>query len=177
MAASDWVNFCLGCGWARKTVLQAALVFEGALACRTCGVDLMGAGRVHFRPVVETSTEFPLHTVLLFAAMAVGMGGVPLCLAWLWARLFSPQKPGPDKTSNYECGLASEGDPGGQQNVQYYLYAIVFLVFDVESVFLIPFAAAFTGLSLGAVLAMAVFLLLLAEGLVWAWLKGILTWH
>ncbi|MBL9138980.1 MAG: NADH-quinone oxidoreductase subunit A [Verrucomicrobiales bacterium] len=109
--------------------------------------------------------------------MAIGMGVVPLGLAWLWARFFSPRKPGPEKSSNYECGLASEGDPGGQQNVQYYLYAIVFLVFDVESVFLIPFAAAFTGLPIGAVLAMAVFLLLLAEGLVWAWLKGILTWH
>ena len=88
--------------------------------------------------------------------MAVGMGVVPLGLAWIWAQLYSPKKPGPEKSSNYECGLASEGDPGGQQNVQYYLYAIVFLVFDVESVFLIPFAAAFTGLSLGAVLAMAV---------------------
>jgi NADH-quinone oxidoreductase subunit A len=57
------------------------------------------------------------------------------------------------------------------------LYAIVFLVFDVESVFLIPFAVAYSGLPLGAVLAMAVFLLLLAEGLVWAWLKGILSWR
>lgn len=109
--------------------------------------------------------------------MAVAMGVVPLLLAWLWARTFSPRKPGPEKSANYECGLASSGDPGGQQHVQYYLYAIVFLVFDVESIFLIPFATAFTGLPLGAVLAMAVFVLLLAEGLVWAWLKGILSWR
>lgn len=126
---------------------------------------------------METSTAFPLQIVLIFALMAVGMGVVPLTLAWIWARVYSPRKPGQEKSANYECGLASGGDPGGQQNVQYYLYAIVFLVFDVESVFLIPFAAAFTGLSLGAVLAMAVFLLLLAEGLVWAWMKGILNWH
>ncbi len=105
------------------------------------------------------------------------MAVVPLLLARLWARFFSPPKPGPIKTSNYECGLASEGDPGGHQTVHYYLYAIVFLVFDVESVFLIPFATAFTGLPLGAVLAMAVFLLLLAEGLVWAWIKGVLSWR
>jgi NADH:ubiquinone oxidoreductase subunit 3 (subunit A) len=52
----------------------------------------------------------------------------------------------------------------------------VFLIFDVEAVFLLPFAAAFTGLSLAACLAMLVFLLLLVEGLVWACQKGVLTW-
>lgn len=126
---------------------------------------------------MEPLLEFPNHVVLVFAAMAVGFGLGPILLARLWALKFSPAKPGIEKSSNYECGLASAGDPGGQQSIHYYLYAIVFLVFDVESVFLIPFAAAYTGLSLGALLAMAVFLLLLAEGLVWAWLKGVLTWH
>lgn len=109
--------------------------------------------------------------------MAVGFGVGPILLARIWALTFSPAKPGKDKSSNYECGLASAGDPGGHQNIHYYLYAIVFLVFDVESIFLIPFAAAYTGLSVGALITMAVFLLLLAEGLVWAWLKGVLTWH
>jgi len=126
---------------------------------------------------VENVQPFPHHVVLTFAGMAVAMGVVPLLLAHLWARFFAPSKPGPEKTSNYECGLASSGDPGGQQSVHYYLYAIVFLVFDVESVFLIPFATAFTGLPLGAVVSMAIFILLLAEGLVWAWLKGILSWR
>lgn len=126
---------------------------------------------------MEAAAPFPLEVVLTFAVMGVAMAVVPLGLAWLWARLFSPAKPGPEKSSNYECGLPSAGDPGGHQSVHYYLYAIVFLVFDVESVFLIPFAVAFTGLSLGAVLSMAVFLLLLAEGLVWAWMKGILSWR
>jgi NADH-quinone oxidoreductase subunit A len=126
---------------------------------------------------MEPARDVPQHVVLLFALMAVSMGLVPLFLARLWARFFSPAKPGPQKSANYECGLASEGDPGGPQSVHYYLYAIVFLVFDVESVFLLPFATAFTGLSLGAVLSMGVFVLLLAEGLVWAWAKGILRWH
>jgi NADH:ubiquinone oxidoreductase subunit 3 (subunit A) len=126
---------------------------------------------------VEPLREFPHHIVLTFAVMAIAMGAVPLLLARLWARLFSPAKPGPEKQANYECGLASAGDPGGHQSIHYYLYAIVFLVFDVESVFLIPFATAYSGLSLGAVISMAVFLLLLAEGLVWAWLKGILSWR
>lgn len=127
--------------------------------------------------LMEPMLEFPLSVVLTLVAMGVGMAMVPLLLARLWAIYFSPAKPGPEKNSNYECGLASAGDPGGNHGVHYYLYAIVFLVFDVESVFLIPFAVAYSGLPLGAVLAMAVFLLLLAEGLVWAWLKGILSWR
>lgn len=126
---------------------------------------------------MEPLREFPHHVVLVFAAMAMSMGLVPLALAAAWARLFSPKKEGPEKNSNYECGLATGGDPGNYQSVDYYLYAIVFLVFDVESVFLIPFATAYSGLSMGAVLAMAAFLLLLAEGLVWAWIKGLLSWH
>jgi NADH-quinone oxidoreductase subunit A len=59
---------------------------------------------------------------------------------------------------------------------EYYLYAIIFLIFDVEVIFLLPFAVAFSGLSIGASISMLVFLLLLAEGLVWAWQKGVLTW-
>ena len=55
-------------------------------------------------------------------------------------------------------------------------YAILFLIFDVEVLFLLPFAVAFTGLSAGALVAMLVFILLLAEGLVWAWHRGYLEW-
>jgi NADH:ubiquinone oxidoreductase subunit 3 (subunit A) len=60
---------------------------------------------------------------------------------------------------------------------EYYLYGILFLIFDVETVFLLPFAVAFTGLSVGAFLAMMVFILLLVEGLAWAWMKGLLKWR
>ena len=59
---------------------------------------------------------------------------------------------------------------------QYYLYCIIFLIFDVEAIFLVPFAVAFTGLPVGAFIAILVFLLLLVEGLVWAWSKGCLDW-
>ena len=112
--------------------------------------------------------------VMMFAALAFAL--TPLGLAWLWAKKFSPRKPGPDKNSIYECGLESKGDAWVQFKAGYYLYAIMFLVFDVEAVFLLPFAVAFGGLPAGAFLAMLVFLLLLAEGLVWAWQKGVLTW-
>jgi len=101
----------------------------------------------------------------------------PLALAWLWSRRFSPPKPGPDKNAIYECGLESKGDAWIQFRSEYYLYAIIFLIFDVETIFLLPFAVSFTGLSAGAFIAMLVFLLLLVEGLVWAWRKGVLTWR
>lgn len=90
--------------------------------------------------------------------------------------IFSPAKPGLQKNATYECGLEAKGDAWIQLDVSYYLYAIVFLIFDVEAVFLLPFAAAFSGLSVAACLAMLVFLLLLVEGLIWACQKGVLTW-
>jgi NADH-quinone oxidoreductase subunit A len=112
--------------------------------------------------------------VLLIAAVAFAL--TPLLLAWLWAKKFSPQKPGQDKNAIYECGLESKGDAWVQFKSEYYLYAIIFLIFDVETIFLLPFAVAFTGLGKGAFVAMMVFLLLLVEGLVWAWKKGVLNW-
>ena len=113
--------------------------------------------------------------VMLVAAVAFALA--PLGLAWLWARKFSPRKPGPGKNAIYECGLESKGDAWVQFKAEYYLYAIIFLIFDVETIFLLPFAVAFTGLSAGGCIAMAVFLLLLVEGLVWAWQKGVLVWN
>jgi NADH:ubiquinone oxidoreductase subunit 3 (subunit A) len=113
--------------------------------------------------------------VVLFLA-ALGFGLAPLALAWLWGRVFAPPKPNATKNAIYECGLESKGDAWVQFRSAYYLYAIIFLIFDVEAIFLLPFAVAFTGLGAGACLAMLVFVLLLVEGLVWAWAKGVLTW-
>jgi NADH-quinone oxidoreductase subunit A len=112
--------------------------------------------------------------VLFFAAVAFAL--TPLALAWVWSKKYSPRKPGPDKNAIYECGLESKGDAWVQFKAEYYLYAIIFLIFDVETIFLLPFAVAFTGLPTGAFIAMMIFLLLLVEGLVWAWQKGVLEW-
>jgi NADH:ubiquinone oxidoreductase subunit 3 (subunit A) len=114
-------------------------------------------------------------TVLLVGAL--GFALMPLGLAWLWAKKYSPRKPGPTKNAIYECGLESKGDAWVQFKAEYYLYAIIFLIFDVETIFVLPFAVAFGGLSAGAFVAMMVFLLLLTEGLFWAWRKGVLTWR
>ena len=118
----------------------------------------------------------PYLPLVVLAVAAVAFALTPLALAWLWSKKFSPRKPGPEKNAIYECGLESKGDAWVQFQAEYYLYAIVFLIFDVEAIFLLPFAVAFTGLSAGAFIAMVIFLLLLVEGLVWAWQKGALTW-
>ena len=124
---------------------------------------------------MEPNQHLYLVLVLLMAA-AVCFALTPLLAAWAWARFFSPQKPGKDKNDTYECGLASKGDAWIHFRSEYYLYGIIFLVFDVETIFLLPFAVSFGELSVGAFLAMMIFLLLLVEGLVWAWRKGVLTW-
>ena len=121
-------------------------------------------------------TDNPYLFIVVFAISATLFAVVPLVLARLWAKAFSPQKPGPDKNAIYECGLESKGDAWVQFRSEYYLYGIIFLIFDVETIFLLPFAVAFSGLSVGAFVAMMIFLLLLVEGLVWAWRKGVLTW-
>jgi|SRR5436190_10799892 len=119
----------------------------------------------------------PYLFIVLLMFGAAGFAMVPLALARLWAKIFSPAKPGQDKNAIYECGLESKGDAWVKFGSEYYLYGIVFLIFDVETVFLLPFAVAFGSLSGGAFISMMVFLLLLVEGLVWAWKKGVLTWR
>lgn len=122
------------------------------------------------------STYHPYAFLAVFMVVSAVFGLIPLALARLWARSFSPTKPGEAKNATYECGLESQGDAWIQFKSHYYLYAIIFLVFDVETIFLLPFAVAFGGLSAGAFIAIMIFLLLLVEGLVWAWSKGVLTW-
>jgi len=118
----------------------------------------------------------PYLFLTVFLAIAIIFPLTPLLLARLWAAKFSPAKPGAQKNATYECGLEAKGDAMVQFKSQYYLYAIIFLIFDVETIFLLPFAVAFTGLSVGGFVAIMIFILLLVEGLAWAWMKGVLTW-
>ncbi len=102
-------------------------------------------------PAMASSPYFSL--AVLFVA-ALGFGLAPLGLAWLWQKVFSPAKPNAIKNAIYECGLESKGDAWVQFRSAYYLYAIIFLIFDVEAVFLLPFAVAFTGLGVAACVSM-----------------------
>jgi NADH:ubiquinone oxidoreductase subunit 3 (subunit A) len=121
-------------------------------------------------------TSHPYAFLALFALVAVGFPLALLAVARLWFRYFQPAKPSATKNDVYECGVAPTGDAWIQFKAHYYLYAILFLIFGVEVLFLLPFAVAFTDLSIGPLLAMLVFILLLAEGLVWAWHRGHLEW-
>jgi NADH:ubiquinone oxidoreductase subunit 3 (subunit A) len=124
-------------------------------------------------PAAEYS---PYEFISVFIVAALLFAVIPLFLARLWTARYSPAKPGPSKNATYECGLESKGDAWVRFRSDYYLYAIMFLVFDVETMFLLPFAVAFTGLGAGAFLSLMLFLFLLVVGLVWAWGKGVLTW-
>ena len=92
------------------------------------------------------------------------------------ARLFRPQRPNPHKSLPYECGEYSVGTSWVQYNVRYYLFAMLFVIFDVEAAFLIPWAVAYRSLDVTALAEMLVFLGILAVALIYAWKKGALTW-
>ncbi len=118
----------------------------------------------------------PFFFLVVFLIVAILFTVAPLFLARLWVLKFSPKKPGASKNATYECGLESKGDAWIQFRPEYYIYGIIFLVFDVETLFLLPFAAVFPELSFGGFAAMILFLLLLVEGLAWAWMTGLLRW-
>ena len=91
-------------------------------------------------------------------------------------RILGPQRPNPIKQQTYECGIETVGDTWVQFKVQYYIYALVFVIFDVEAVFLFPIAAAYGQLTLFGIGATVLFIFLLADGLAYAWGRGVLEW-
>ena len=97
------------------------------------------------------------------------------------ANLISPHKPKPEKLTTYECGERPVGQAWSQFNVRFYIFALMFVIFDVETIFIFPWAVRlhwFRSLGLGPFLLieMAVFILILAFGLAYAWRKGVLKW-
>ena len=114
--------------------------------------------------------------IIILLIVAVGFALGPLILAWLWAKKFSPRKPGNDKNAIYECGLESKGDAWVQFKAEYYIYAIIFLIFDVETIFLFPWAVRFRWLGVFGLVEMLIFLGILIVGYIWVWKKGALEW-
>lgn len=112
----------------------------------------------------------------LYIGLFLVVGAVVPALAILVSWIISPKKPNPIKQSTYECGMETVGENWVQFRAQYYIFALVFLVFDVETVFLFPWAVALGKLSLFAVIEGIVFILILIAGLVYAWRKGMLEW-
>ncbi|MEK6222365.1 MAG: NADH-quinone oxidoreductase subunit A [Chloroflexota bacterium] len=112
----------------------------------------------------------------LFVGLFILLAGIFPALPLVAARFLAPRKPTPEKLETYECGMETVGETWVQFKMQYYLYALVFLVFDVEIIFLYPWAVAFDRLPLLGVIAGVLFIFLLGDGLVYAWRKGALEW-
>ncbi|MFN2557176.1 MAG: NADH-quinone oxidoreductase subunit A [Nitriliruptorales bacterium] len=98
-------------------------------------------------------------------------------------RLMRPSLPSPAKLTTYECGVEPAGSGWSQMNIRYYVFAFLFVIFDVESVFLFPWAVILDRLGVGSpvgavfvLIQMFVFIGVLALGLVYAWRKGVLRW-
>jgi NADH-quinone oxidoreductase subunit A len=106
----------------------------------------------------------------------VAAGVLLVAVAFGAARLVAPHHPTRDKLTTYECGIDPVGEGWSQSQVRYYVYGFLFVIFDVESVFLFPWARVFEGLGYTAVVEMGVFIGILAVGLLYAWKKGVLHW-
>jgi NADH-quinone oxidoreductase subunit A len=104
--------------------------------------------------------------------VAIGFPIVPLIIS----RFLQPRRQTSEKLSTYECGMEPIGRAWVQFKASYFLYALVFVVFDVETVFLYPWAVQFRSLGLFAVVEMLVFMGILLIGLAYAWKKGALEW-
>ena len=109
--------------------------------------------------------------------------GVFMAVSWVFptlpllvSALVRPRKPNTIKMQTYECGVETVGDTWVQFKVQYYIYGLVFLVFDVEMIFLFPWALAYNRLDFFAFGAGLLFIFLLTDALIYAWRKNALEW-
>ncbi len=120
--------------------------------------------------------QFGRVAVLLLVALA--FPALPLMVSQLFYRLrIRPEHPDPIKNATYECGVESEGTAWGQFNVRYYLFALGFVIFDVEVIFLYPWAVRHAELDLSALIKAALFMGVLGFGLAYAWRRHALEWR
>ena len=109
----------------------------------------------------------------LLVIVAVALPTLPLVVA----RILAPRKPNAQKMETYECGIETKGPSWLQFKVGYYLFALLFLVFDVETVFLFPWAVVMKELGMVAFIEVLIFLIILTLGLIYAWKKDALKWE
>jgi len=111
-------------------------------------------------------------TVVWFAAAALGLGGLLLGLA----ALIRPNRPNPQKLIAYEGGVNPIGFGWSQSQIRYYVFALLFVIFDVEAVFIFPWAASIERYGTFGLVVMLAFIVLLLDGLLYAWKRGLLRW-
>src|SRR3954449_12322640 len=107
--------------------------------------------------------------ILALLGAAVGFALLPLIVVFLVA----PRKGSLAKGDTYECGVRTYGETWVRFRIQYYIYALMFVVFDIETLFLFPWAVSYADLGTFALVEMAIFLLILLVGLIYAWAKGV----
>jgi NADH-quinone oxidoreductase subunit A len=111
-------------------------------------------------------------TVAVFGGAAVLMVGAMLGMG----RLVRPTRPQTGKYINYECGVDPVGVGWSQSQIRYYVFALLFVMFDVEAVFIFPWAIRLEQLAVFGLVEMGIFVVILALGLLYAWRKGVLRW-
>ncbi|MHB1127916.1 MAG: NADH-quinone oxidoreductase subunit A [Bacillota bacterium] len=109
----------------------------------------------------------------VFLVIAIVFPVVSLSVAWL----IRPKKPNPVKLDTYECGVETQGPTWVQFKVNYFVYALVFMLFSIETIFLYPWAVRFQSLGLFAFIEMIIFIGILVIGLWYAWKEGALEWR
>jgi NADH-quinone oxidoreductase subunit A len=117
-----------------------------------------------------------MHAEYMFVGLMTVIALIFPTIPLILARLLAPRKPSPIKNDIYECGLETTGNSWIQFRVQYYLYALIFVIFDVETVFLFPWAVSYNALGWFALVEMFIFVAVLLVGLIYAWRKGALEW-
>ncbi|HZS50869.1 MAG TPA: NADH-quinone oxidoreductase subunit A [Bryobacterales bacterium] len=110
--------------------------------------------------------------ILIFLAIAIAFPVVTILIA----RLVRPQFPFKEKLEAYECGIQAASDSRGRYTVRFYIVAILFVIFDVETIFLFPWAIQYSVLGLFGLVEMLVFLAILIVGYIWIFRKGALEW-
>ena len=110
--------------------------------------------------------------IFIFLAVAIAFPVVTI----IAAKLIRPSSPFQAKLEAYECGIKAASDSRGRYTVRFYIIAILFVIFDVETIFLFPWAVKYGKLGWFGVVEVAVFLVILIVGYVWAWKKGALEW-
>jgi NADH-quinone oxidoreductase subunit A len=115
----------------------------------------------HFLPVV----------VFLLLGIVVGIGML------VAARILSPRNPYPEKLITYESGITPYTDARQKFTIRYYIIAMLFLIFDIEAVFLYPWAVAYNAIGLYGFVEMVIFIAILLVGYLYAWKKGALEWE
>ena len=103
---------------------------------------------------------------------AIGFALAPLVIV----AIIAPRKRSLAKSDIYECGVRTQGETWIRFRIQYYIYALMFVIFDIETVFLYPWAVSYSSLGAFALFEMIVFLAILLVGLAYAWAKGVLKW-